>query len=86
MNSPAKGRAQRVSLVPYGLNQLHPNYFFEMFKVLRENRDNLRSAWRILRDGCCDGWSLDPSGVPDYTAEVEVVPAAGRKAYAAAAR
>src|SRR5579872_3017019 len=67
MPHPSRGRAERVSLVPYGLNQQHPNHFVEMFKVLRENRDNLGYAWRILRDGCCDGCSLGTSGMYDWT-------------------
>ena len=59
--------ANRVSLVPYGLNEQHPNHYLEMLKVLRENRDNLGYAWRILRDGCCDGCSLGTSGIRDWT-------------------
>jgi len=58
---------QRVSLVPYGLNQQHPNHYWEMLKVLNENRDNLGYAWRILRDGCCDGCSLGTMGMRDWT-------------------
>ena len=38
-----------------------------MLKVLRDNRDNLGYAWRILRDGCCDGCSLGTSGMHDWT-------------------
>jgi hypothetical protein len=44
-----------VSLVPYGLNQQHPNAYWEMLKTAWENRDHMGYAWRILRDGCCDG-------------------------------
>jgi hypothetical protein len=69
MSSPSRGRAERVSLVPYGLNQRHPNHFVEMLKVLRENRDNLGYAWRILRDGCCDGCSLGTTGMRDLDHE-----------------
>ena len=57
----------RVSLVPYGLNEQHPNHYLEMLKVLGENRDNLGYAWRILRDGCCDGCSLGTTGMRDWT-------------------
>ncbi len=67
MTLPSRGRAPRVSLVPYGLNEQHPNHYVEMFKVLRDNRDNLGYAWRILRDGCCDGCSLGTSGMYDWT-------------------
>ena len=34
-----------------------------------ENRDNLGYAYRILRDGCCDGCSLGTSGMHDWTME-----------------
>lgn len=67
MTNPGRGRAERVSLVPYGLNQQHPNHYAEMLKVLYQNRDSLGYAWRILRDGCCDGCSLGTTGMRDWT-------------------
>lgn len=62
----AKGR-NRVSLVPYGLNQQHPNNYKDIFDALWENKDNLGYAWRVLRDGCCDGCSLGTTGMHDWT-------------------
>ncbi len=56
-----------VSLVPYGLNHQHPNHFLEMLSTTWENRDNLAYAWRILRDGCCDGCALGTKGMRDWT-------------------
>src|SRR5581483_7736881 len=56
-----------VSFIPYGLNQQHPNSYKEMLDVAWENRDNLGYAYRILRDGCCDGCSLGTSGMHDWT-------------------
>ena len=56
-----------VSLIPYGLDQQHPNGYTEILNTLWDNRDNLRYAFRILRDGCCDGCSLGTSGVYDWT-------------------
>jgi len=56
-----------VSLVPYGLNQQHPNAYRDMAEVAWENRDNLAYAWRILRDGCCDGCALGTTGMRDWT-------------------
>lgn len=56
-----------VSLVPYGLNQQHPNAYKDILSTMWENRDNLGYAWRILRDGCCDGCSLGTRGVYDWT-------------------
>jgi anaerobic selenocysteine-containing dehydrogenase len=56
-----------VSLIPYGLNQQHPNSYKEMLDAGWENRDSLGYAYRILRDGCCDGCSLGTSGMHDWT-------------------
>ena len=60
-------RRNWVSLVPYGLNRQHPNHFFEMLGAAWENRDQLGYAWRILRDGCCDGCALGTKGMRDWT-------------------
>ncbi len=69
MPSAKNGAAKRnwVSLVPYGLNQQHPNAYKDILDTLWENRDNLGYAWRILSDGCCDGCSLGTSGMHDWT-------------------
>jgi molybdopterin-dependent oxidoreductase alpha subunit len=56
-----------VSLVPYGLNEQHPNAYKDIADTLWENRDNLAYAWRILQNGCCDGCSLGTSGMHDWT-------------------
>ena len=56
-----------VSLVPYGLNQQHPNAYKEILEAAWENRDSLRYAWRILQDGCCDGCALGTTGMRDWT-------------------
>jgi|HubBroStandDraft_4_1064222.scaffolds.fasta_scaffold02270_5 molybdopterin-dependent oxidoreductase alpha subunit len=63
------GKVQRnwVSLVPYGLNEQHPNAYRDIAETAWENRDNLGYAWRILNDGCCDGCSLGTSGIHDWT-------------------
>lgn len=58
-----------VSLVPYGLGQQHPNGYKDILEALWENRDNLRYAWRILNDGCCDGCALGTHGMRDWTME-----------------
>ena len=60
-------RQDWVSIVPYGLNEQHPNSYKEIVESLWENRDNLAYAYRILRDGCCDGCSLGTSGMHDWT-------------------
>ena len=58
----AQGSNQRnwLGLVPYGLNEQHPNNYAEIVESVWENRDNLGYGFRILRDGCCDGCSLAP--------------------------
>ena len=56
-----------VSLVPYGLNQQHPNGYKDILEAIWENRDSLRYAWRILNDGCCDGCALGTQGMRDWT-------------------
>ena len=56
-----------VSLVPYGLHEQHPNAFQDIAKAFWENRDQMKYAWRILNDGCCDGCSLGTSGMHDWT-------------------
>ncbi len=38
-----------------------------MLRVAWENRDELPFAWRILRDGACDGCALGTSGLSDWT-------------------
>jgi len=63
----SNARGNFVSLIPYGLNEQHPNHYLEMLRVLRDNRDNLGYAWRILRDGCCDGCALGTTGLRDWT-------------------
>lgn len=60
-------RRHLVSIVPYGLNEQHPNSYKEMLESVWENRDNLRYSYRILRDGCCDGCALGTSGMRDWT-------------------
>ncbi|HEV3058514.1 MAG TPA: molybdopterin-dependent oxidoreductase, partial [Vicinamibacterales bacterium] len=40
-----------------------------MVRVVWENRAELPFAWRILRDGVCDGCALGTSGLSDWTIE-----------------
>jgi molybdopterin-dependent oxidoreductase alpha subunit len=51
----------------FGLDQQKPRHYREMLKVAWENRDELPFAWRILRDGVCDGCALGTSGLSDWT-------------------
>ena len=56
-----------VSLAPQGIGQQKPYHYGEMLRVAWENRDELPFAWRILRDGVCDGCALGTSGLRDWT-------------------
>jgi molybdopterin-dependent oxidoreductase alpha subunit len=56
-----------VSLVPNGLGHVKPNHYWEIVRTIWENRDNLGTAWRILRDGVCDGCALGTTGLRDFT-------------------
>src|SRR5438552_9678179 len=51
----------------FGLNRQKPHHYREMAKIAWENRDQLPFAWRILRDGVCDGCALGTSGLSDWT-------------------
>ncbi len=56
-----------VSLSPNGIGKTKPNHFWDMAKVVWENRDNLRHAWRVLSKGVCDGCALGVAGFHDWT-------------------
>lgn len=51
----------------FGLTDQKPRHYVEMAKIAWENRDELPFAWRILRDGVCDGCALGTSGLSDWT-------------------
>ena len=51
----------------FGLTDQKPRHYLEMAKIAWENRDELPLAWRILRDGVCDGCALGTSGLSDWT-------------------
>ncbi len=51
----------------FGLGRQKPHHYLEMAKVAWDNRDQLPFAWRILRDGVCDGCALGTSGLSDWT-------------------
>jgi molybdopterin-dependent oxidoreductase alpha subunit len=51
----------------FGLGRQKPHHYREMARVAWENRDQLPFAWRILKDGVCDGCALGTSGLSDWT-------------------
>ena len=56
-----------ASAKPFGIGEPHPNNYKEVLRAGWENRDNAAYAWRILRDGCCDGCALGTKGLHDWT-------------------
>ncbi|HEY2385750.1 MAG TPA: FdhF/YdeP family oxidoreductase [Candidatus Binatia bacterium] len=64
--APEDGLARRLGrLLPFGLGADKPRHYRDMVRVVWENRDQLPFAWRILRDGVCDGCALGPRGLRD---------------------
>ena len=56
-----------MSLAPQGIGHQKPFHYGEMMRIAWENRAELPFAWRILRDGVCDGCALGTSGLHDWT-------------------
>ncbi len=59
--------ANWVGLKPFGIGEGRPNNYREITKAIRDNRDQLPYAMRILRDGTCDGCALGTVGMRDWT-------------------
>lgn len=57
----------RAGWSPFGLGRQKPRHLREMAKIVWENRDNLRWAWKVLTKGVCDGCALGTSGIRDWT-------------------
>src|SRR4029079_4684751 len=53
--------------LPLGLGSQKPRHYRDMARIAWANRDQLPFAWRILRDGVCDGCALGTSGLSDWT-------------------
>lgn len=59
-------RALLALVVPFGLLvKTKPRHYWEMLKVLWDNRGRWGYMLRILRHGVCDGCSLGPRGLRD---------------------
>ena len=58
-----------ASKVPFGLTTPHPNNFAEITRAVKENKDELPFAWRILNEGVCDGCALGVAGLKDWTTD-----------------
>jgi molybdopterin-dependent oxidoreductase alpha subunit len=60
---------QWKAAVPFGLGRVKPKHFRDMAAVAWRNRDNLGHAWKVLRQGVCDGCALGVAGFHDWTLE-----------------
>lgn len=60
-------RANWASLKPFGIGEDRPNNYMEIVTAIKQNRGNLRYAWRILKHGTCDGCALGTTGMRDWT-------------------
>jgi molybdopterin-dependent oxidoreductase alpha subunit len=58
-----------ASIVPRNPFETKPNHYLEMLKVAWANKDQIPFAWRILRQGVCDGCALGTAGLKDWTLE-----------------
>ena len=56
-----------ASWKPFGIGEQYPNNFWEVFRAIWENRDQLPYTWNILNKGVCDGCSLGTTGMKDWT-------------------
>jgi len=56
-----------ASLKPFGIGEGRPNNYAEIWRAVKENRDRLGYAWRILKTGTCDGCALGTKGLRDWT-------------------
>lgn len=56
-----------ASWKPLGIGEQRPNNWLEVVRAVGENREQLGYAWRILRDGVCDGCALGTKGLHDWT-------------------
>jgi molybdopterin-dependent oxidoreductase alpha subunit len=59
--------SQWASYVPRHPGEPKPNHYLEMARVAWENRGQLPYAWRILKQGTCDGCALGTAGLRDWT-------------------
>ncbi len=60
-------KARLKGLIPFGLGQVKPTHFRDMFAITWRNRDNLPYAWKVLSRGVCDGCALGVAGFHDWT-------------------
>src|SRR3989449_10489297 len=59
--------AERVGGIPFGLGSTKPHNYWEVMRTAWENKRHPLFAWRVLRDGVCDGCALGTTGMRDFT-------------------
>jgi len=67
---PSPKRTRRdlwVGFKPYGAGETKPNHYKEIARTFWENRADLPYAWKVLRNGVCDGCALGVAGFHDWT-------------------
>src|SRR4028119_154580 len=58
-----------ASWKPFGIGEQYPNNYWEVFRAIGENLDELPYALRILNQGVCDGCALGTTGMKDWTVD-----------------
>ena len=58
-----------ASWKPFGIGEQYPNNYWEVFRAIWMNLDQLPYAWEILNQGVCDGCALGTTGMKDWTVE-----------------
>ncbi len=69
LRKPKKGWTPQhwASWKPFGLGEQYPNNYWEVFRAIWQNHNQLPYAWRILNQGVCDGCALGTTGMKDWT-------------------
>jgi len=66
-DAPVTRSPPRAGLRPFGIGETKPHHFVEIARTMWENKRHPVFAWRILRDGVCDGCALGTTGMRDFT-------------------
>ena len=64
---PTRRAPPRAGLRPFGLGETKPHHFLEILRTAWENKRHPLFAYRVLRDGVCDGCALGTTGMRDFT-------------------
>ena len=56
-----------ASVIPRDPRERKPNHYWEMLRVVSDNRHQLPFAWRVLNHCVCDGCAFGTMGLKDWT-------------------